>query len=94
MADFAGVEIPATESKAALPQMTENVEAKADRIEAPKTEPRPTETPAASKPEGRKRGRPRKAKAEDEAVVETKTATAAKTNAGTTGKKQKSLFDF
>ena len=94
MADFAGVEIPATESKAALPQMTENVEAKADRIEAPKTEPRPTETPAASKPEGRKRGRPRKAKADDEAVGETKTATAAKTNAGTTGKKQKSLFDF
>jgi replication factor C large subunit len=94
MADFAGAEIPAMESKAALPKMTENVEAKADRIEAPKTEPRPTETPAASKPEGRKRGRPRKAKAEDEAVGETKTATAAKTNAGTTGKKQKSLFDF
>jgi len=94
LADFAGVEIPATESKAALPQMTENVEAKADRIEAPKTEPRPTETPAAAKPEGRKRGRPRKVKAEDEAAGETKTATAARTNAGTTGKKQKSLFDF
>ena len=94
LAGFSGAKIPAMEFKAALPRMTENVEARADRIEAPKTEPGPTETPAAAKPEGRKRGRPRKAKAEDEVAGETKTATAAKTNAGTTGKKQKSLFDF
>ncbi|RQW78225.1 MAG: replication factor C large subunit [Methanothrix sp.] len=87
---FAGVEISATsEHEAARP-----APAKIETIPAEKPAERltPVEPAVAAKPEGRKRGRPRRAKTEDEAAG--KTATAAKPDAGSARKKQKSLFDF